>query len=90
MTEPENTQQLPPVELTERSRYRKLGLCMAVALTAHVVQYLAGAPVTWPLVVLDSIVVVAFVAGNVLARLANATAVQNAVRKLQDLVNGGK
>ena len=85
----DTTPQLPPVELTERSRYRKLSLCMAVALTAHVVQYLAKQPVTWPLVALDAIIVVAFVAGNVLARLANATAVQQAVQRLQGLVGGG-
>jgi len=78
------------VELTERSRYRKLSLCVLAILAVHLVQWAAHQPITWPVVAVDSVVVVAFVAGNVLSKLANATAVQRAVQRLQNLVAGGE
>jgi hypothetical protein len=75
---------LPGVELTAGSRFRKLGLCVLAVVAVTAVQVKAAEPVTWPLVAVLGIIVVAFVAGNVLARLADSTVVSKAVQALAD------
>lgn len=86
----EGTTQDLTAGMTEGSRYRKLALCTLALLAVHVTQGLARQPITWPVVVLDGLVVLAFVAGNVLARLADALAVQRAVERVQQMAAGGR
>lgn len=65
------------IEQTESSRFRKLGLSVLALLLIHFTQYMSGGEITWPIVVVDSVIVLAFVSSNVLDKAFQSGALGN-------------
>lgn len=65
------------IEQTEGSRFRKLALCVLALIAIHVTQIYAKEPITMQVVFIDSIVVLSFVASNVLDKAFQTGAIGN-------------
>jgi len=70
----------------DKSRYRKLFLCTLALLLVHTTQIIASKEVTWPVVAVDSVVVLAFVSSNVLNKLVESEVVKAAINKVKSVV----
>lgn len=62
------------IEQTESSRYRKLVLCLAALVAVHHTQVHNQGGITWPVVVVDSIIVLSYVSSDVLVKVIKSEA----------------